>query len=149
MSVEVLLLSDVPDLGVAGATVKVAPGYARNYLLPKGLAGPVTDETLRRLEKLRKEREAVRKATLADAQRKGSALKDASVTLRAKTSDGETLYGSITAADIAEAVTNIGTPVERSMVQLEHPIKALGTYDVVLKIHPDVNATVKVWVVQE
>ena len=149
MSVEVLLLSDVPDLGVAGATVKVAPGYARNYLLPKGLAGPVTDETLRRLEKLRKEREAVRKATLADAQRKGSALKDASVTLRAKTSDGETLYGSITAADIAEAVTNIGTPVERSMVQLEHPIKALGTYDVVLKIHPDVSATVKVWIVQE
>lgn len=149
MATEVLLMQDMPNLGEEGAVVKVADGYARNYLFPQNLAQPVTEAARRRLEKLRKEREAVRKATLADAQRKGAALKDASVTLRAKTSDGETLYGSITAADIAEAVTNIGTPVERSMVQLEHPIKALGTYDVVLKIHPDVSATVKVWIVQE
>ena len=68
MSVEVLLLSDVPDLGVAGATVKVAEGYARNYLLPRGLAGPVTPATLRRLEKLRKEREELARLQLAEAR---------------------------------------------------------------------------------
>jgi large subunit ribosomal protein L9 len=149
MATEVLLMQTIPNLGEEGAVVKVADGYARNYLFRANLAQPVTDAARRGLEKLRKEREAVRKATLSDAQRRGAALKDASVTLRAKTSDGETLYGSVTAGDIADAVTALGTAVDRAMVQLEHPIKALGSYDVVLKIHQDVSATVKVWIVQE
>lgn len=149
MATEVLLMQDMPNLGDEGAVVKVADGYARNFLFRMKLAAPVTDAARRRLEKLRKEREAVRKATLADAQRKGAALKDTSVTIRAKTSDGETLYGSVTAADIADAVTALGTAVDRAMVLLEHPIKALGTFDVVVKIHQDVSSTVKVWVVQE
>lgn len=149
MATEVLLMQDVPGLGEQGAILNVADGYARNYLLPRKLAERVTDAARRRLEKRSREQEAVRKATFADAQRKAAALKDASVTLRAKTSDGETLYGSVAAGDIAEAVSALGTPVERACVQLEQPIKALGSYDVVLRLHPDVSATVKVWIVEE
>jgi large subunit ribosomal protein L9 len=149
MATEVLLMQDMPNLGEEGAVVKVADGYARNYLFPTKKAAAVTDAARRRLEKLRKEREAVRKATLSDAQRKGNSLKDASVTIRAKTSDGETLYGSVSTADIAAAVSALGADIDRGMVLLEHPIKALGTYDVVVKIHQDVSVTVKVWIVEE
>ncbi len=149
MPTEVLLMQDLPNLGEEGAVVKVADGYARNFLFPKKLAEPVTTAARKRLDALRKVREAERKATLTDARRKAAALKEASVTIRAKTSDGETLYGSVTAADIAAAVTELGEPVDRTMVQLEHPIKALGSFDVALKIHPDVTVTTKVWVVEE
>ncbi len=149
MATEVLLMQEIPTLGGEGAVVKVADGYARNYLFPNKLAERVTEAGRRRLEKLRKEREAVRKATLADATRKGASLKDASVTLRAKTSDGETLYGSVSAGDIAAAVSAIGADIDRTMIQLEHPIKTLGSYDVVVKLHPDVSVSVKVWVVEE
>ena len=76
MSVEVLLLNDVPNLGQAGATVRVAPGYARNYLIPKGIAGPVTQATLRRLEKLRKEREELARIQLAEAKDKAKKLNE-------------------------------------------------------------------------
>ena len=103
MSTELLLLSDVEHLGKAGDVVKVADGYARNYLLPKDLAAPVSKQALRRLEKLRKEREEVARIQLAEAKEKASKLDNASVTLRAKTVDGTRLYGSIQAADIAAA----------------------------------------------
>ncbi len=149
MPTEVLLMQEMPNLGEEGAVVKVADGYARNFLFPRKLAAPVTTAARKRLEALRKAREAERKATFADAKRKAAALKDASITIRAKTSDGEALYGSVSAGDIAAAVSELGEPVERAMVQLEHPIKALGTYDVPLRIHPDVSASVKVWVVEE
>lgn len=149
MAIEVLLMHTMPHLGEEGQVVRVAPGYARNYLIPKGLAEPVTEAARRRLEKLLKEREAERKATLAAAKAKGATLRNASVTIRARTSDGEALYGSIGAAAIAESVSELGTAVERSMVQLEEPIKELGAYDVDIKLHPDVTVTVKVWIVQE
>ena len=149
MSVEVLLLSDVPDLGVAGATVKVAPGYARNYLLPKGLAGPVTDETLRRLEKLRKEREELARLQLAEARSKAAKLKDISVTIRARTTDGQKLYGSVNAAGIVEALEAQGIALDRSQIGLEESIYEVGQFDVPVKLHAEVSATIKVWVVEE
>jgi len=149
MSVEVLLLSDVPDLGVAGATVKVAPGYARNYLLPKGLAGPVTDETLRRLEKLRKEREELARLQLAEACSKAAKLKDISVTIRARTTDGQKLYGSVSVGDILEALQAQSIELDRSQLGLEHPIHEVGQFDVPVKLHAEVSVTLKVWVVEE
>jgi len=149
MSVEVLLMQDLDNLGNAGTVVRVADGYARNYLFPNKFAEPVTDAARRRFEKVRAELEAKRAKVLADAKKKGNALKDASVTIRAKTSDGETLFGSVTAQDVAAAITALGTEVDKSMVHLGHAIKTLGTYDVTVKLHPEVSATVKVWVVQE
>ena len=151
MSTELLLLDDVDNLGKAGEVVRVAPGYARNFLVPQGLAEPVTESAKRRLAKLQAEREAVRKAELEAAQKLAAGLKDAKVTIRAKVGeDGENLYGSVDAAQIAEGLKLVGFPeVEPSMVKLEENIKTIGTFDVEIKVHPDVAQVVKVWVVAE
>lgn len=149
MSVEVLLLSDVPALGVAGATVKVAEGYARNYLLPRGLAGPVTPATLRRLEKLRKEREELARLQLAEARGKAAKLKGLSVTIRARTTDGQKLYGSVTAAAIVEALQAQSVELDRSQIGLDQPLHEVGQFDVPVKLHPEVALTLKVWIVEE
>ena len=151
MSTELLLLNDVDNLGKAGDVVRVAPGYARNFLVPKGIAEPVTEAAKRRLAKLQAEREAARKAELEAAQKLAAGLKDAKVTIRAKVGeDGESLYGSVDAAQIAEGLKLVGFPeVEPSMVKLEENIKAVGTFDVEIKVHPDVAQVVKVWVVAE
>ena len=148
MSVEVLLLNDVENLGVAGATVSVAPGYARNYLLPKGLAGPVTEATLRRLEKLRKEREELARLQLAEARNKAAKLKNLSVTIRARTTDGQKLYGSVTAQDVVEAVHAQGIELDRGQVNMK-TLHEVGQFDVDIKLHADVKAAIKVWVVEE
>ena len=151
MSTELLLLNDVDNLGKAGDVVRVAPGYARNFLVPKGIAEPVTEAAKRRLATLPAEREAARKAELEAAQKLAAGLKDAKVTIRAKVGeDGESLYGSVDAAQIAEGLKLVGFPeVEPSMVKLEENIKAVGTFDVEIKVHPDVAQVVKVWVVAE
>lgn len=150
MSTEVFLTRDVPKLGLEGDVVKVADGYARNFLIPRKVAEPVTEGARRRLAKIQAEREKVRKETLADAKKLGAKLKDASVTIRARTSDEETLYGSVNAIQILAAIKEQGfTSLEESMVLLKSPIKMLGTYDVSVKIHPDVTETVKVWIVAE
>ena len=151
MSTELLLLEDVDNLGKAGDVVRVAPGFARNFLVPKGIAEPVTEAAKRRLAKLQAEREAARKAELEAAQKLASGLKDAKVTIRAKVGeDGENLYGSVDAAQIAEGLKLVGFPeVEPSMVKLEENIKTIGTFDVEIKVHPDVAQVVKVWVVAE
>ena len=148
MSVEVLLLNDVPNLGQAGATVRVAPGYARNYLIPKGIAGPVTQAPLRRLEKLRKEREELARIQLAEAKDKAKKLKDINVTVRAKTTDGTNLYGSVRVEDIVSAIAAQGVDIDRTQIGLEAPITAVGQFDVPVKLHPDVELAIKVWVVE-
>lgn len=149
MSTELLLLSDIDKLGKAGDVVKVADGYARNYLLPQDLAAPVSKHALRRLEKLRKEREEVSRIQLAEAKEKASKLDNASVTLRAKTVDGTRLYGSIQAADIAAALeTGQKITVDRAQIALDEPIKETGTFDIAVKLHPELTCTIKVWVVE-
>ena len=149
MSLEVLLLADVPDLGVAGATVKVANGYARNYLLPKGLAGAVTPATLRRLDKLRKEREDLARIQLAEARDKAGKLKGLSVTIRAKAIDGQKLYGSVSVVDILASLQAQGIELDRSQIVLDQPLSEVGQFDVAVKLHTDVSLTIKVWVVEE
>ena len=150
MSIEVLVMKDLPDLGEAGTVTRVADGYARNYLFPKKLAAPVTEASRRQFEKVRKEIEADRAKRLDVAKKKAATLRNASVTLRVKTTDGEALFGSVSAADIAASVTNdLGLDIDKTMVRLEEPIKTLGTYDIDITFHADVAATVKVWVVQE
>ncbi len=148
MSIEVILLSDVASLGKAGETVRVAPGYARNYLLPRGFAGPVTPATIKRLEKLRKEREELARIQLAEAKAKADKIKNAQVTIRAKTTDGVALYGSVKVADIVDALAGQGIDVDRTQVLLEDDIKAVGQFDVPVKLHAEVTVNVKVWVVE-
>ena len=149
MATEVLLMDDVADLGEQGDVVTVSDGYARNYLLPRKLAAPVTEATRRRLVKLQKEREVQRKLELDRAQAQAARQAGVSCTITVKASEGDHLYGSVTAADIAKALGDQGIPTDRHAVLLDQPIKELGCYDIKLKLHPKVEGTVKVWVVEE
>jgi large subunit ribosomal protein L9 len=149
MATEVLLMADVPELGKAGEVVKVADGYARNYLLPRELAAPVTPASLRRLEKLRKERAELAKIQLAEAHAKASKLEGVSVTIRAKTIDGEKLYGSVSVTEIADALAAQGVAIDRSQLELAEHLKQTGAYDVPVRLHPEVTVQLKVWIVKE
>ena len=150
MSIELLLLNDVASLGKAGDLIQVKPGYARNFLIPQGIAEPVTEAARRRLAKLQAEREKVRKDLLAAANKLAASLKDAKVTISARVIEGETLYGSIDAVQIAKAIQVLGFPeVEPAMTELDDHIKTLGSFDVSVRLHPEVAQTVKVWVVEE
>ena len=154
MTTELLLMDDIPNLGKTGETVKVKAGYARNFLLPKRLAAPVTQASLRKLEKIRAEREALLKQQRAEAQDKANRIKNISVTLRARTIDnssdpGAQLYGSVTAQDIADCIASQGVAIDKAQVLLEEHIKVLGNFDVTLKLHADVQPKVKVWVIAE
>lgn len=150
MSIELLLLNDVASLGKAGDLIQVKPGYARNFLIPQGIAEPVTEAARRRLAKLQAEREKFRKDLLAAANKLAASLKDAKVTISARVIEGETLYGSIDAVQIAKAIQVLGFPeVEPAMIELDDHIKTLGSFDVSVRLHPEVAQTVKVWVVEE
>lgn len=149
MATELLLLSDVEKLGKAGDVVKVADGYARNYLLPQDLAAPVSQHALRRLEKLRKEREELSRIQLAEAKDKAAKLANVSVTIRARTVDGSRLYGSVAAGDIAAALESGNKiAVDKAQIMLSEPIKETGTFDVSIKLHADVIPAIKVWIVE-
>lgn len=149
MAIEVILMDTVKELGKEGEVVKVKDGYARNFLFPKKLAAPVTQGTRRQLVKLQQERaEAAAKAAEA-AKEMVAKLDGVSVTLAVKTSDGEHLYGSVGAPDIAEALAAQGVEVGRDAVLLPEPIKELGVLDVTIRLDAGVETAIKVWVVEE
>ena len=149
MSTEVLLLDTIPKLGSEGDLVTVADGYARNYLVPRDLAAPATKATHRRLAKLQAQREVRRTEELAEAAQISRRMSNVSLTIKAKTSVGDKLYGSVTATEIVDSLKLQNLEVDRSTVVLESPIKELGVYNVTLQLHEKVDATIKVWVVEE
>lgn len=147
MSSRVILTSPVENLGAEGDTVTVADGYARNFLIPKGLALPATAANLRRVESLRKKREATLAEQLAAAKDIAARLVKQSYTITAAAGADGKLYGSVTAADISEALQKEGIEVDRRKILLERPIHELGVYDVDVKLHAEVATKVKIWVV--
>jgi large subunit ribosomal protein L9 len=149
MATEIFLMADVADLGVEGDVVIVADGYARNYLIPKQLGAPVTDATKRKLAKIQREREIARAESMAGAKKMAAKLEGVSVTIAVKTSEGDKLYGSVGEQEIADALKAQGTEIDRNLIDLESHIKELGVFDVKIKLHPDVEASVKVWIVEE
>jgi len=149
MGTEVLLMADVAELGSEGDVVNVSNGYARNCLFPQKLAAPVTEATRRRLVAIQRKREADLQAELATAAEMAEKLGAASCTIAVKTGEDDKLYGSVTTGDIAEALKNQGIEIDRHTVELDNPIKELGVFDVKVKVHPQVDATVKVWIVEE
>jgi large subunit ribosomal protein L9 len=146
---EVILREEVPNLGSAGAVVKVKDGYARNYLLPKGLAYPATEANKRRVtyeaERLAKQRAAEKSAAEIEAQR----LADVHLTFRVKVGEEDKLYGSVTASDIQRQLEELGIRVDKRKVDLSEPLRALGDFTVAIKIHPDVRPEIRVSVVKE
>ena len=148
MDREVFLMADVKDLGSEGDVVKVSEGYARNYLLPRKLAAPVTAATRKRLEKIQKERETLRKAELAAAKELAEKLEKISCTIPVKAKE-EKLYGSVTVNDVVDALKAGGVQIDKQKVLLAEPIKELGVFEVKVRLHPEVESVVKVWVVEE
>ena len=147
---ELILLQKVTNLGNLGDKVSVKPGYGRNFLVPQGKAVPATAANLAEFEAKRAEYEAKAKAGLEDAQARQAKLEGASVTLKANASTEGKLYGSVGPRDIAEAFTAAGLPLEKSEVILgEGPLRHTGEFDVLVHLHADVEATVKVVVEPE
>jgi len=149
MAFEVILMQDVKDLGSEGQVVRVSEGYARNFLIPKKLAAPVTEATRRRLTKLQQQREVERKAGREKALVLAAKMEKASCTIPMKVGEGEKLFGAVTSTDIAKVLVSQGFEIDKHAVQLEAPIKELGVFEVKVKVHSDVEALIKVWVVQE
>ncbi len=146
--VNLVLLADVENLGLAGESVRVAPGYARNYLLPRGLAAKATAATLRQLEARRGKIEEQRKQDLVNAQALALKLAEVELSLAAQASGDDQLFGSVTARNIAEKLAEAGFQIDHSRIKLDPPIKTLGSFQVEVKLHADVLAQVKVWVVR-
>lgn len=149
MSTEVLLMSDVKDLGNEGDIVTVADGYARNFLFPKKIGATVSDATRRQLAKNQVVREAERATLVAEARERAEKLSGVSCTIAVKTDDEDKMYGSVAAKDILEALKAQGVEIDKTSLQLEHPIKELGVFDIQVKLDKDVEAAIKVWVVEE
>ena len=149
MSKEVILMTGVEGLGEEGAVVRVAEGYARNYLLPRKLAAPVTEAARRRIEKSRQEREEQHVRETAGARDMARRLEQASCTIAVKTGEGGKMFGSVSVNDIVNALKEQGVTLEKKQVLLGDPIRELGVFQVPVKLHPDVETTLKVWVVEE
>ena len=148
MAIELILLEDIEDLGKAGDKVNVAPGYARNYLLPQGLAEKITPGALRQIEARRERIEAKRKQELEAAQALAAKIEETEISIPMQAGDDEQLFGSVTTHLIADALKEQGIEVESRKIKLESPIKELGLFNIAIKVHSDVEAAAKVWVVR-
>lgn len=146
-SAEVLLVHDVSSLGRRGDIVKVKPGYARNYLLPHGLATIATEQNKRMVARHRQKLEHLEAGRVRDLQKLADAVSRYSATIEANATADNALYGSVVARDISEALKAGGHNIEPEHVKLEGPIKELGMYTIKLQLHEKVNTEVKVWVV--
>lgn len=147
---EVLLLKDVAGIGQAGQVKKVSDGYARNYLIPRGLATPATSGAIKQAEIVRAAAARREAKTLAEAQELAKQLSETKLVFRAKAGAGDRLFGSITSGDIAEALArHKQITVDKRKIELEAPIKELGEKQVAIKLHPQVTAQVTVVVERE
>lgn len=147
--VEVILRKDVADLGHAGDMVDVKPGYARNYLLPQGLALRATEGNQTRFEEERRQIEQAAERERERAQETAKSLADRSLTFNRRAGEEGRLFGSVTSTDIAEALEAEGLEIDRRLIRLEEPIKELGVFTVAIRLHADVEPEIKVWVVAE
>ena len=147
---EVILVKDVKRVGDAGETVDVADGYARNYLIPRGLAVPATKAARKQAAEQAAARERQEAEERAAAKAYAEALQNIELVFTARSGDSERLYGSITSSDIAERLSEqIDDQVDKRKVMLDDPIRELGTFEVPVKLHNDVQITVKVIVESE
>jgi large subunit ribosomal protein L9 len=144
----IVLRGDVENLGRKGDMVDVADGYARNYLVPKGLAIKATPGAQKQADAMRRNREAHERKTREAAEALAARLAGGTVEIKARAGEGGRLFGSVTAADIADAVqAQLGVEIDRRRLDLDEPLKEIGAVDVRLRLHTDVDAVVHVAVV--
>jgi large subunit ribosomal protein L9 len=146
---KVILKADMDSLGLEGSMVNVAKGYARNYLIPKGFAVEVTDQNIKFMEMQKKKIDARRVKAKEDAEKLKLTMADTVVTLTQKVGEEGKLYGSVTTMDIAAQLRNSGIDIDRKKILLDKPIRALGEFDVLIKLYPEVTGSIKVIVAPE
>ena len=142
--IKVLLKNDVPSLGSGGEVVRVRPGFARNFLLPRGLAVPATAGNLARVEDLKRHVASLAKQELEAANAAAAQITSASVSIARAVGEEGKMYGSVTGKDIEDAFALVGVKIDRKKIVLADAIKALGTFEVPIKLHSNVTATLKV-----
>ncbi len=145
---EIILRLAVENLGKTGDVVNVKPGYARNYLLPHGLAYEATPGNLKRIQQERNRLEAAESERRGTAQGLAEKLEQVSLTFSARVGEEGKLFGSVTATDIAQQLEAQGYRIEKRQIDLHEPIKALGVYRVPIRLHADVKPEVRVWVIK-
>jgi large subunit ribosomal protein L9 len=139
----------ISGLGIEGDVVRVADGYARNYLFPRGIATEVTEGKKRQIEKKRLVRLDLMKKEQSAAEELAKKFADLSCTIAVKTSEGGKLFGSVTAAQILEKLAEENVKLERNQIKLSAPLHELGVFDIEISLHPEVKTTLKVWIVEE
>ena len=146
---KVILLRDVDSLGQAGEIVTVADGFARNHLIPQDQALLATAANVAQFESRRRPHAAVAARAARSAAQVAQVLEKASLTIQVKVGEEDKLFGSVTSQNIADLLKEQGHEVDRRTIDLEEPIRSLGVYNVPVRLHPEVTATVKLWVVKE
>ena len=147
--IKVLLKTEVQNLGAGGEVVRVRPGFARNFLLPRGLAVPATAGNLARVEDLKRQVAGQAKAELEAANAAAAQIAGASVSIARAVGEEGKMYGSVTAKDIEDAFAAAGVKIDRKKIVLADALKTLGTFEVPIKLHASVTATLKVNVVKK
>ena len=149
MATEVLLMDQVEGLGIEGDIVKVADGYARNFLFPRGIATQVTEGKKRQIEKKRTERLAQLQQEQGAAEELAKKIEGIECTIAVKVGDNSKLFGSVGVPQILEKLEEQGVKLDKTKVSLATPLHELGVFDVSLKLHAEVTGTLKVWIVEE
>jgi large subunit ribosomal protein L9 len=146
---QVILLENVPSLGKAGDLVKVSDGYGRNYLIPQKKALLATEKSLKVIEHQKRQVQQRMEKTKKDAEKMAQQIEKLSCTFTKAVGEGGKVFGSVTSMDIENFLKENGMEVDRKKISLEEPIKNLGMFTVPIRLHPEVAANLKVWVVQE
>jgi large subunit ribosomal protein L9 len=146
---QVILLEDVPSLGQAGDLLKVSDGYGRNYLIPQKKATLATEKNLKALEHQQRQVQHRMGKTKKDAERVAQQIEELSCTFAKPVGESGKLFGSVTSMEIESYLKENRIDVDRKKILLEEPIKNLGMFTVPIKLHPEVTAHLRVWVVQE
>ncbi|MGQ0538119.1 MAG: 50S ribosomal protein L9 [Gemmatimonadaceae bacterium] len=146
---DVILRQTVEKLGAPGDIVKVSSGYARNYLLPRGIAVAATEGNRKRIERERSRLEAAENARRESASTLAAQLEQISLTFSARVGEEGKLFGSVTASDLHQQLEAQGIAIERRQIELHEPIRALGVYRVPIKLHAEVRPEIKVWVIKQ
>ena len=146
---KIILTADVDALGNAGDVVEVKDGYARNFLLPRSVALIANAHNMAVYEKVRQQREAQASRAMRGAETLAEGLKEVSCNVAVKAGEEDRIFGSVTAQQISVALSDLGFDIDRRAIEIAEPIRALGVYDIPIRLHADVKASVKVWVVRE
>jgi large subunit ribosomal protein L9 len=146
---KVILQQDFDGLGRIGDIVKVSDGYAFNFLIPRGIAVQAAESNVRQMEHLRRLTETKRKAMLEEARVEADRINGTAISLKRLAGEEDKLFGSVTNRDIAEALEAEGIQIDKRAIVLEEPIRTIGVYNVPVRIHRDVEAKLKVYVIRE